>query len=151
MLSWIKDADSFLTTEAVTAFANLSSIVGLAVTIFVMRTVYQLRRHYDSLVRLPELRAQLELQTSALAELMNDFKGNAENIALELAKLEPVLKAVQRRLPWSEREALKDALTTIARMMYRAPTENLVRDVYRSLHRILGDLEQRERDSKWSA
>ncbi len=150
MWSLIKDAESLLTTEAITAFANVSSIVGLTITIFVMRAVHQIRRHYDSLARLPELRVRLEAQTSVLGDLMNDYHGNVEAIALELAKLEPVLKALKKRLPWSERDALKGALNKTARVMASNPSENLVRDLHRSLHRILSELEQRENDNKWS-
>lgn len=148
-MNWIREAASFLTTEPVAALANVSSIVGLCITLIVMFVVWEIRQRHDSLVRLPEIKAQLEERSSALSALLNDFEENTEAIASELARLEPVLKAVKKRLPLFGREAVNDALRKIAAVTDRVPTDNLVRGVYRSLQRILGDLYQRERDSMW--
>jgi len=142
---------TFLTSSPVAAFANLSSVVGLGITIVVAIGVKQIRKHYAAMIRLPELRGQLEGHASALSNLLNDYANNAENIVLELTKIVPVLKAVKKRINWSERDSINEALERIKDFTESSRSEDRVRAVHHSLHGIMGELDQRERDSKWSA
>jgi len=151
MPEWVQDIVVFLKSDMIGAFANITGIAGFFITIFVMKTVSQIRSHYTSLVRLPELRSRLQEQASVLGDLLNDFLENEKKIALELAKTLPILNSINKRLNRSEKGTIRSAMKTIKAHGSTALSEKEVRHIYNSLHTINGELEQWEFDKKWGA
>lgn len=103
---------------------------------------------------MPELRKNLILQTSIIGELLNDFTNNVPNLSVEMAKTEPILQAIKKRLKLGEKGKVNEALKLIKNLKTKTNSsvnEDDVRAIFNSLHGINSEIEQWEKDKEWSA
>lgn len=151
MLDWLNGMIPTLVSPTFTAIVNVISIIGFVITIFVMVGVRQIKGHYTSRIRVPELRNQLVAHASKIGDFLNDYSNNRNSISLEMAATEPVLRAIKKRLSWSERGKINEALKKINKLQKEpSQSEKDVRLIYNILHGLSSELEQWENDKKWS-
>lgn len=147
MLEWTKPIVEYLTTLKFTAFVNFLSILGFVVTIYVGLGIRKIRNQYAAKIRLPELKEQLQKHVSNLSGFLNDYENNKNPIAIEIAQLEPVLRAIKKRLKWSERSKINQALRMLTdRPKYIQNNEDGVRGIFNFLYGLISELEQWESD-----
>lgn len=150
MPEWFKAIEPSLVSSTFTAIVNVLSLLGFAITIYVMIGVRQIKGHYTSRIRVPELKAQLVSLASQLGALLNDYLNNKNQIELEMEKIAPVLKAIKKRLGWTERNKVNETLKKLNEQKNHTSGEAQVRLIYNLLHGINAELEQWENDKKWS-
>lgn len=150
MPEWFIAIAPNLTSNTFTAIVNVLSVLGFAITIYVMIGVKQIKGHYTSRIRVPELKIQLIDLASQLGKLLNDYQSNRNQIECEMARIEPVLKAIKKRLGWTERGKVNEALKKLNEQQKRTGSEVQVRMIYNLLHGIHAELEQWEIDKRWS-
>jgi len=152
MPEWLNTMVPDLVSNKFTAIVNVISVIGFIITIFVMIGVRQIRGQYTSRIRVPELRMRLVKHASQIGELLNDYSNNKDYISLEMANTEPVLQAIKKRLGWSERNKVKEAINRVNKLQTKLTSnEGEVRLIYNLLHGISSELEQWEIDQNWSA
>jgi hypothetical protein len=150
MSEWINAATTYLTQNTTTAVVNVMSILGFFITVYVMIQIRQIKEYYTARIRLPELRNLLQQYASNLGGFLNDYSNNKNMIILEISKTEPVLQAIKKRLGWSERKRVKEAIKIINdHQNGHNFDEERVRLLYNSLHGISVELEQWENDKRW--
>lgn len=150
-MGWFELIATDLTSVKFTAIVNLLSVIGFAITVWVMFGVRQIKAQYTSRIRIPELKNKLSDGASQLGEYLNDYENNRNAIAIEIEKIEPVLKAIKKRLGWSETGKIKEALKEL-KLCQKNGAQNVdqVRKIYNTLYGISAELEQWENDKKWS-
>jgi len=150
MPEWFKAIVPSLISSEFTAIVNVLSVIGFVITIIVMVGVRQIKGHYTSRIRVPELKLQLVNLASQLGTLLNDYLNNKDFIEVEIARVEPVLKAIKKRLGLTERDKVNEALKSLRQLERHGSNEARVRAIYNRLHGINAELEQWENDKKWS-
>lgn len=150
MLEWFKELTPILVSNTFTAIVNVLSMLGFVITIYVMFGVRQIKGHYTSRIRVPELKSQLINLASQLGALLNDYQNNKNQIEIEMARIEPVLRAIKKRLGWTERDKVNEALKILVVQQNHATSEDQIRIIYNLLHGINAELEQWENDKRWS-
>lgn len=75
---------------------------------------------------------------------LNDYKNNSNAIDIEIARIEPVLQAIKKRLKWSETVKIKQTL----KLLKNRRNVDETRDIFNSLHGVIAELEQWENDKK---
>jgi predicted ferric reductase len=87
MINW-SNFINYLLSPSFTAFVNLLALLGFIVTVYVGFGIRKIKTHYAAKIRVPELKAQLQIHVSILSELLNDYQNNKNSIAIEIARLE---------------------------------------------------------------
>lgn len=152
MPEWFNTMVPDLVSNKFTAIVNVISVIGFIITIFVIIGVRQIKGQYTSRIRVPKLRLHLVNHASRIGEFLNDYSNNKNQISLEMANTEPVLQAIKKRLGWTERSKVKEAIKKIHEQQNKlALSEAEVRLIYNLLHGINSELEQWEIDKEWSA
>lgn len=150
MPEWFTAIEPDLISNTFTAIVNVLSVIGFVITIFVMLGVRQIKGHYTSRIRVPELKDKVVSLASQLGTLLNDYKNNKNHIELEIARIGPVLKAIKKRLSWTERNKVNETLKLLKKHESYGCNEERTRTIYNLLHGISAELEQWENDKKWS-
>lgn len=150
MPEWFKAIEPDLISTTFTAIVNVLSVIGFVITIFVMLGVRQIKGQYTSRIRVPELKGEVSNLASQLGTLLNDYKNNKNHIELAIARIGPVLKAIKKRLGWTERNKVNEALRLLKKHESYGCNEDRIRTIYNILHGINAELEQWENDKKWS-
>jgi hypothetical protein len=152
MFDWCISMTSYFVSDDFTAIVNVISVIGFFITIFVWISVYQIKSQYTSRIRVPELKGKLVAHTSQIGEFLNDYTNNKNQILLELSTIEPILKAIKKRLGWNERSKVNETIKMVNKLQKNfASNEEEVRLIYNHLHGINSELEQWEIDKNWSA
>jgi len=150
-MGWFEILATDVTSVKFTAIVNLLSVIGFAITVWVMFGVRQIKAQYTSRIRIPALKNQLSICASKLGECLNDYASNRDAIAIEIEKIEPVLKAIKKRLGRNETEKIKDALKELKLCQQNGAQDvDQVRKIYKTLYGISAELEQWENDKMWS-
>jgi hypothetical protein len=140
----------FFTNPGTTALANAVGILGFVITLYVAFGVRKIQRQYASRVRLPELRSALQQHASDIGDALGSFSSRQDFILLELNRALPLLEAVHRRLKWGERARVKELLVRVKKTNAMNVTQADARGIFNLLHALIGELEEWERDARWS-
>ena len=138
--------------------ADWLSLVGFALTIWVLVVTRGLRREFTLRGRTPELRKSLASRTRSLLEALNAAPTGKKEIAATLAECKALLENLKPKLPRGERGSVaaligrlkgkKQGLFTILPVTEYSDDE--LWNIFADLQGIVASLEQREKDASWS-
>jgi hypothetical protein len=147
MLKWIT---SLLTFENV---ANLASIGGFLITIFVYRSLRNIRREFLFRATLPTLFKSLQKHASSLSGYLQDFNSYAEAIDVELSTAEVNILNLHAKARGSLKKNLLVLSTEIKK--YRDASSSRqrskadVRSIYLKLNMVIQEISNLRADEKW--
>lgn len=154
MLEWLRNNFNNI--------AAWSSIIGLAVSLWVLYSIRKLRTHYTSKARIPELIKQLEEYSSQLNTLLNDVEKNKQIILTISKRLEFTLNSIQKKSSRNIYTAIRKLNSRINNLRSNRGSiisifsrvtwnfENEVWDLYTDLQGILQGLKESSKDSEWN-
>jgi DNA repair ATPase RecN len=134
---------------------DISSILGFIITCFVFFVVRNIRAYYNLIGRVPNLKRELEKRASQLIDLKKDYSNNIREIDLELAKAEPILVRLKRKLGRKNNSATKSVIQLVK--AYRKRVKNntasaLVEDVttiYTEMQKVIVEISELKKDIEW--
>jgi hypothetical protein len=133
-------------------YGNIASIAGFILTIFILLNVRSLRKQYTFKARVPELTRKLNSHASKLADYHQNFEDSREEIILELANSEAVLKSLGEKVNKSTRGSIKILLAQIKEYnLYKANNnaDFLWNRIYVLMRKLVTELGELQQDLKW--
>ena len=94
-----------LSSQSFTVLVNVSSVVSLLLTIWVLIGVRSIRRNYTFTARAPELAKELSKRTSKISDYRNDFDHNLLEIDQELVRVRVTLKSLEKKVNRSSKSS----------------------------------------------
>jgi hypothetical protein len=145
MASWISES------------ADVASLLGLLITIWVLFQTFMLRRAFSRRVRIPQIRKKLTASVRALLEQLKEWPNSRNAILAEFAKTRALLANLTPKLDRAERivaSRLRGRLLGQRSMLFfRKPlvleNEDQVWSIHADIQEIVVALEQREKDGEW--
>jgi hypothetical protein len=131
------------------AFADVVSVAGALVSLYVLFTVRSIERRFVYRARLPEWIAALRSSTSRISALLQSFNENLEPLQDELAICISHLKSIRTRSSWRDRARIKVLLGQIEAGRGFALEKTQVRFIYTEMLVLLGDLENAANELRW--
>ena len=92
---------------------------------------------------------KLRTYSSNIAELRNDFDNSTEDISLELARVDVVLKSLSRKLDRDSVHSVLHLRDKIRNYKPKKDGKEGLRDIYVEIYRVLEELDEQQKDSKW--
>ena len=132
-----------------TNIANLASILGFVLTVFVLLSLRRIRKYYSSKVRIPVLMKTLRKATSSLIEYMNDYENSTEDILLKLGTIEVTIRAIRRRISGDSKKLVKRATTMLKGINRKEMSRESVSAVYAQLSKVVESIKQDIEDRNW--
>jgi hypothetical protein len=105
----------FFNRTIFTAFSNLSSIVGLIISIFVLIRIKGIERNYIIRFRVPALISKIEEQASYLSDYLNDYPNFIIDIKAELARAKADLESLKGKVNRQTRKSIRLLLKQVKR------------------------------------
>lgn len=122
-----------------------ASIIGMLITIYVLKSITTIKRHYQAKARMPQLVEDISEGASALAKLHGSYESSQPDIALQLAKLKPVIKALRRKVDANTWRLAK----SVIRSMNTNPSRDTLWHLYLQIQELLVQLREGQRDRSW--
>ncbi|WP_284617468.1 hypothetical protein [Aquabacterium humicola] len=141
----------------VSPVADLLSLVGFGITVWVLVVTRSLKRAFALRARTPELRKSLAASAKSLPTLIRTWPLSRSDTLGELANVRALLENLRIKLPRSERATI-DQLIRALRGRRKAllrwiPASEYAEDdlwkIFADLQGVVTALEQREKDAKW--
>lgn len=147
MLEWITDLNKI---------GSLSSVVGLAVTLFLLLEARKIRKLFLRRARLPELNRDLSKSNSQLSENLKGWSSDKTPSLETFSTIKALLENIREKLPSDEKRKVDKYLSNlhpkklgfISRSLSEL-TEDEVWDRYTELCGLITSLQQLAKDSKW--
>lgn len=135
-------------------WADCSSIIGLIITLFVLKRVGEIQRRFMFTARVPDLKSKLSGKASKLIELQADFENKFNEIHTELARIEVHLNSLNKKVNKENRVSIKEALRLIRDYRKEAKKkntgdENKLSEIYTQLQKIIEEINELIKDSEW--
>jgi hypothetical protein len=132
--------------------ANIVSIIGFGLTIWVLREVGDIRRHYQAIGRIPDLAQKLEQRRTEISNHLNDFANFGSQIPKQLDYVETYLESLLRILHDKEDAHIKmraEFLLGKVRQYRASPGFDAATDINDGLHGVIIRLEEKGVDTPW--
>ena len=129
-----------------TKTAEVSSIIGLILTIFTLVKVLNLEKYYIRKARLPKQVTSLFEMKNDLYKLLGDYNGNEHKVKEILIRSRSVLTSLSQKVDTKNRKSIERKLrdNTIDDI-----TLNKARDFYDVLIEIISDMNEYIGDNEW--
>jgi len=130
---------------------NLSSIVGLGITVWVLLKVRKIQRGYLLRARLPALGRRLGRHRSNLASLLDEYPSSAREVQAELKKCRATLRSLRRMVGRALGVELNRIERRIAHIcgLSEAATANQIWELYGDLGGLEEDVRNLVEDVEW--
>jgi len=130
---------------------NVSSILGLLVTLVVFVKLRHIHRSFLFQARLPDLRKKIAGHRSTISRLLSTFADSAHEIETEIHRCHANLQSLRRKLGRVHAGSVRNLLkqTREATKGPGSPSRDKVRQIYLSLVLLEEELENLSRDIKW--
>lgn len=128
---------------------SIISIISFIFTVIMFFDIKSIKKYYFFAARVPEVAQKLKIYSSNITQLRDDFENSIEEVSLELTKVDVVLKSLSRKLDGDSVHfvvALRDKIRDYKPK--RDGKEPLI-DIYVGIYRILEELDELQKDSKW--
>jgi hypothetical protein len=139
----------FFIQYSLNEIAGLASILGLILTIFVFFNVRNIQNYYKKRIRLPQLLSKIGLNTNNITEYLNDYSGNINSILVELGKTESNLKTLNKNCNQNIKSECNRVIKNIKRTTIKDVTEEKIRSIHVSLHKIIESTINFQEDLNW--
>jgi hypothetical protein len=131
---------------------TFATIVGLILTLKVLRDAQRLQRHYVFLGRVPELVKTLETQGSRINSLLGGLPESADEISHELSRCQANLKSLRDKLPVLQQGSVDEVNGFIRTTLEQKPLEReSVWLVYTRLSALGVEIRNILADRSWEA
>jgi hypothetical protein len=128
--------------EILGTVADFASVVGLGISLYVAFEVRRVRTRFLRIARIPELKTQL----MTLASQIQDRDVHQDKLAELFATCKALIRNVRKKLPLASAKKVQKALER-----YKpSESRDAVFSIYGDLLEVITDLDQAEKDSKWS-
>ncbi len=132
-----------------TIAGSIASIIGLAVSLYVLIELKKIKKHYLVRVRLPEQIRELEQLTNAISKNLMDYEINLNKINLDIKKLEPILTNILSKIPARLRKKTKNMIKSLEKSQKNL-TKVKVREIYEESLVFICSLKEFNKDLPWS-
>jgi len=131
--------------------AEILSIIGFMVTLWVAISLWQLKRYYTFKGRHPEITRDIRKYSSELSQLLDSNNLDGEVSEVTLRRCQSSLKALRRLIPRHYIKPVKEAEKAISICITDKMTSSRtsIRNIYNKLITVESDLENIKKDEKW--
>ena len=114
---------------------NISSIIALFLTIWILSKLRCIRRNFLFQARFPDLKRKIARHRSSLSKLLNAYDDSADQVETELKKCQANLLSLKPKVTRSLRGYIKQLVRHIKYISrsYSHPSKEEIRKVYMSL------------------
>lgn len=123
----------------------ISSLLGLALTLFVFQGVRAIKASFLRRARLPELIEDLDQRSSKLVAEIKGWNSDQRPARKSLAEIRSLLQNIEPKLPKIERQKVYPILHRLRSIK----TEQAAWDCYEELSAAIVALRQMHEDEKW--
>ena len=137
--------------NAFSLIGNFASIVSLLMTIWVLRDVRRLRRHFSFQGRFPALRKALNKHTAEISSALNSTSLSPTDTDITLRKCRSTLNSLATHAGGSTRRLAQKLSDTIGTAISETKTSdrNTIQSFYFELITLESDLDHMQEDQKW--
>lgn len=128
--------------------ADVASLIGLALTIFVAVSVRRIKNFYVLRARVPDLMKQVGEAASELARLQPQAGASHQEIDLVFVKIEVLLKSLRKKVGRNFRTSIDQVSGGMAGYQKTRNAETLW-PVYVSIQKLSAELSEHEQDLTW--
>jgi hypothetical protein len=134
----------------VTDFGAIASIVGLGISLYVMRTVSTIRNRLVSRIRVPEILEKMEHYCTELNRAVATFDSAPNGVEPVLEELQALIKHVIPKLNGEARGQAK-LIRNIFGKRARRPSKDWCLSVYGKIRGLLESIRQHVADQQWES
>jgi len=135
---------------------NMSSIIGLVITLFVFFTLRRIRRQYIFRIRGPQVIKKLTASASKIIDFLNYYPSTRREIHTELAIVEALVNSLKEKLVPSYKSSIKVVVQLVRKFRKRARgaeetygTYDEVFAIYNELQKLIVETTECQTDTKW--
>ena len=129
--------------------SNAASILGLLLTILVFINLRSIKRSYIFTARAPELLEKLVKHGSNLSAYLKDFSNSRQEIELELAGAEIVLKSLRSKVGRRAKGSVKRVLKIVKSSNGTNHTQDSLWTIYLEMQKLITEIQELQSDLKW--
>lgn len=142
-----------------TDIASISSIIGLLITIWVLRETKNIRKSFLTKARLPDVIKELECIATNLSKTIPEWATNKQDTLTEISRCMSILKNIEPKLTASIK---KDVATILEEFQRKKSITNFwtkksiselsideIWHLYSQLQFVLEGLKQKKHDMRW--
>ena len=140
----------FASGEALPLFANIASIGGLLLTLYVLRRVSALEKWYQRKARAPQVIKQVKQLTSRIADALSSYPTSYEEINNQISILHEALQSNKHLFQGSVRKSYK-AFIGKYKKAHPLTQQGIAdpREFHRSALMIIAGLESLTKNEQW--
>ena len=131
------------------AIANVASVLGLMVSVWVLLDLKRIHTFYRLNARLPGYLKTLRSHATQLSNFLNDPAKNDLQIRKVLASLEGTLKSLEPKLSGDYKTSAAALTQSISKVGFDAVAEETARRVYLQLTQLNQRLKDHHEDIRW--
>jgi len=125
---------------------TVASLLSLAVSIWVLRDVRNIRNAFKLRVRGPVIIKELVRYSSNLSGYLDEFEGSLPQIAEELGKARAKLKYLKKSLSSDTRTSVRRLLKSIEKREITVDNKDGIRRVYVEMNQVLEEVKDHQKD-----
>jgi hypothetical protein len=129
---------------------NVASVLGLLVSVWVMKQVSDVKRQYLRQVRSPALLERLKEQEQRLSKLLLPSTLDTEQVRLVLASSESLLRNLRPKLTGSESKQVKSMISRVSRARTGAISRDVAVHIRADLVSIIDAATEQHKDTQWT-
>lgn len=137
--------------------ATYSSIIGLAITIYVMQTVKKIKHSFFLRGRLPESIKELERLCTEIYRGAKKWDSDKEEVLISFAKTRGVLQTIMHLSPKEDHKVIKQIIYDVTPLngffkskILRDLSKDEIWDIYAEIQSIISKLKEIKKDESWS-
>lgn len=135
--------------DPLSVIADVLSILGFILTLWVAWNVKQLRRRYTLVGVAPVWIDRIREQAERIKQLHGQYNDSREDISVELSRLAGTSEALERLLPRDQRRSIHAMVVTIRRYEGGSRTAQALWEIYRQSQRVLEELKSFQEEQQW--
>ena len=137
--------------DLLSTIANLASVAGFLLTIWVWLKVRHIEGHFLFRVRFPAIKRQINGHSRNISLYLNSFPTSANDLEVELKKCQSDLKNLRSKLKGDNKASVTKILEGISQLSSPLQPNSIkdIRDIYLSLVILEKDLENLKEDMQW--
>jgi len=135
-MNLLNDLWAFVTGPIYAIIGSTASLVSLAITIWVLINVRNIKSHYVRAIRVPDLLKKLKTHTRLLSELMNDYGVSRDQIRREIAQCEVTLRSLHGKIDSQSRKEISSLIKTVQSYDWRAQDRDALYNILIGLEKL---------------
>jgi predicted PurR-regulated permease PerM len=100
-----------LSGDEFTSVANVLSVIGFVLTLYVSFAIRNIRKYYIFTARVPELVRRLKEHNSKISELLNDYENSMQAIDIEIASMQVILNSLKSKISGNGKKSTRELIS----------------------------------------